>query len=86
MVIIQNAISFFSLTDLSTIIDVHRFDSKLDGQLETLGCLEQNMLNLTHHVLVAFAYDVKNKLMLGPAIILQKKRHESVNTGGETDN
>ena len=67
------------MIDLST-VDVHRFDSERDDQLVASGCLEQNLLNLTHHVVVIFAY--KNKLMVGPAVILQSKRHESTKTEG----
>lgn len=83
VVIIQKTVSYFHLSGLSTIVDVHRFDSEIDGQMLASGCLQQNLLNLTHHVIVVFAYDVQTRMMVGPAVVLQRKRHESINTEGD---
>ena len=87
VVIIQKAVSYShnNTTGLPTTIDVHKFDSDLDGQnlMVASGCLRQNLLNLTEHVIVVFAYDAQSRSMVGPAVILQSKRHGSTpNTKG----
>ena len=85
MVIIQEAVSYFHLTGLSTSIDIYRFDSENNGKnvIVASGCLQQNLLNLTRHVIVVFAYDVQSRLMVGPAVILQNKKHMHGSTNVE---
>lgn len=82
MAIVHETTSYLSVTSGLSTINIHKFDSESDN-LVASGCLPQKQLNLTRHVVTVFAYNEEDGLIVGPPVILQKKRFRSTNIKGK---